>query len=55
MHELIDLCAEGLARFKVPRQVLFIEEGDVALTATGRSQKLKLSELARERLAASAA
>jgi len=52
-QELIDLCARNLARFKVPRHILFIAESDVPMTATGRPQKFKLAELARSRLAAS--
>jgi fatty-acyl-CoA synthase len=51
-HELIDLCAKQLARFKVPRHVLFIEAQDLPLTATGRVQKFRLSAMARDRLAA---
>ncbi|HEX4106562.1 MAG TPA: AMP-binding protein [Solirubrobacteraceae bacterium] len=50
-QELLDLCTQRLARFKVPRHVLFIEEQDIPLTATGRPQKFKLTELAKERLA----
>jgi fatty-acyl-CoA synthase len=51
-QELIDLCAKQLARFKVPRHVLFIEAQDLPLTATGRVQKFRLSAMARDRLAA---
>jgi fatty-acyl-CoA synthase len=49
--ELIALCAAQLARFKVPKHVLFITAEDVPVTATGRPQKFKLAELARLRLA----
>lgn len=54
-QELIDLCAKNLARFKVPRHVLFVTEAEVPMTATGRPQKFKLAALAKERLAQSAA
>jgi fatty-acyl-CoA synthase len=48
--ELLALCAGKLARFKVPRLVLFFEPGEIPLTATGRPQKVKLAAIARERL-----
>ena len=48
---LISLCAQRLARFKVPRHVIFIAAQDIPTTATGRPQKFKLAELARRRLA----
>ncbi|MGQ0696788.1 MAG: AMP-binding protein [Panacagrimonas sp.] len=54
-QELIDLCAKNLARFKVPRHVLFVTESEVPMTVTGRPQKFKLAALAKERLAQSAA
>ena len=50
-QELINLCAQRLARFKVPRHVIFIAVQDIPTTATGRPQKFKLAELARQRLA----
>lgn len=53
--ELLTLCATQLARFKVPKHVLFIAAEDVPVTATGRPQKFKLAELARQRLAAASA
>jgi fatty-acyl-CoA synthase len=51
-EELIQLCASRLARFKVPRHVVFITAEELPLTATGRPQKFRLAELARERVAA---
>jgi fatty-acyl-CoA synthase len=48
--ELIARCAESLARFKVPRHVLFFDAGDIPLTVTGRPQKFKLAALAVARL-----
>lgn len=49
--DLISRCAEKLARFKVPRHVLVLSAGDIPLTVTGRPQKFKLAQLARERIA----
>jgi fatty-acyl-CoA synthase len=48
--ELIALCAGQLARFKVPRHVVFVTAEELPLTATGRVQKFKLAELAKQRL-----
>ena len=50
-QELIALCAGRLARFKVPRHVVFITEQEVPLTATGRPQKFRLADIARQRVA----
>jgi fatty-acyl-CoA synthase len=47
---LLATCTEKLARFKVPRHVLFLEAGDIPLTVTGRPQKFKLAKLAVERI-----
>lgn len=49
---LITLCEARLARFKVPRHILFIAESDIPLTVTGRPQKHLLAAFARERLIA---
>jgi fatty-acyl-CoA synthase len=54
-EELIEHCTQRLARFKVPRHVLFVDAQDLPLTVTGRVQKFKLAELARQRLATPAA
>ncbi len=43
--ELIEWCRQGLARFKVPRHVVFTE---VPKTSTGKIQKFKLRDLAKE-------
>lgn len=53
-QDLLDLCAAHLARFKVPRHVIYLTAQEVPLTATGRPQKFLLAELAIQRLAASA-
>jgi len=47
---LIAMCADQLARFKVPRHVLFLEAADIPLTVTGRPQKFKLAQLAAARI-----
>jgi fatty-acyl-CoA synthase len=50
-EELIRICEARLARFKVPRHVLFLEERDIPLTATGKLQRFRLAEIAKQRLA----
>ena len=52
--ELIAHCKERLARFKVPKYVLFTDAASLPLTATGRVQKFKLVERAKAELAAPA-
>ena len=47
---LISLCSNNLARFKVPRHVLFFAADEIPMTSTGRPQKVKLAQVARERL-----
>jgi fatty-acyl-CoA synthase len=47
---LLATCVAKLARFKVPRHVLFFDAGDIPLTVTGRPQKFKLAKLAVERI-----
>lgn len=47
--ELIAWSKERLARFKVPRRVLFLEPGDLPTTPTGKVQKFKLVDLASAR------
>ena len=41
-EEVLDFCRERLARFKVPRRVIF---GPIERTATGKVQKFKLRAL----------
>jgi fatty-acyl-CoA synthase len=43
--EIIDWCKKGLARYKVPRHVIFAE---VPKTSTGKIQKFKLRDMAKE-------
>ncbi len=47
---LLELCRTHLARFKVPRHVLFAEVSELPTTPTGKVQKFKLVEIAVERL-----
>lgn len=53
-EELIEFCKERLARFKVPKHVLFLAENEIPTTATGKAQKFKLAEWARQRIAGQA-
>jgi fatty-acyl-CoA synthase len=49
-EELSAYCAGRLARFKVPRHVICASLAELPLTATGRVQKFRLSEMAQQRL-----
>lgn len=44
--ELIDLCRSKLARFKVPKKVVFVAAEDLPTTPTGKVQKFRLVQLA---------
>jgi fatty-acyl-CoA synthase len=44
-EEILEWCRQGLARYKVPRHVVFAE---VPKTSTGKIQKFKLREMAKE-------
>ena len=44
-EEILEWCRQGLARYKVPRHVVFSE---VPKTSTGKIQKFKLREMAKE-------
>jgi len=48
--ELIGLARDRLARFKVPKHVLFIEATDLPTTPTGKVQKFRLVDMAKQRL-----
>lgn len=48
--DVIDWCAERLAKFKVPRHVWFIESADWPMTSTGKVQKFRLQDMAEERV-----
>ncbi len=45
-EELIDMCMQRLARFKVPRHVLPISAQDLPVTPSGRARKFLLSQRA---------
>jgi fatty-acyl-CoA synthase len=47
-EELLLLCREKLARFKVPRQVRFLEAAELPTTPTGKVQKFMLVRRAAE-------
>jgi fatty-acyl-CoA synthase len=48
--ELIEYCAQRLARFKVPRHVLFVRAEEIPTTPSGRARKFLLSRRANELL-----
>jgi fatty-acyl-CoA synthase len=48
--ELTSLCAERLARFKVPKHVLFVSATEVPVTPSGRARKFLLSSIAMKTL-----
>lgn len=45
-EELQQLASSRLARYKVPRHVLLVDEADIPVTASGRARKFLLSERA---------
>ena len=47
-EEIRAFCKEGLAHFKVPRYIWFVEE--FPMTVTGKLQKFRMREIAEERL-----
>src|SRR5699024_11613622 len=49
-RDIIDLCRDKLARFKVPRYVWFLQEEDWPFTGNGKLQKFRLTEMAKEYL-----
>jgi fatty-acyl-CoA synthase len=55
VEDLVEYCAERLARFKVPRHVLLTSDGDVPRTPSGRPRKFLLAEQAARRLALASA
>jgi fatty-acyl-CoA synthase len=44
--DVLTHCRAHLARFKVPRRVIFIQPGDLPTTPTGKVQKFKLVDMA---------
>ena len=51
-RDILDWCSSSVARFKLPRHVWFIELTDWPMTSTGKIQKFRLKEIAKQRLAA---
>ncbi|WP_326639385.1 AMP-binding protein [Streptosporangium sp. NBC_01755] len=48
--EIIAFCKENLARFKVPKHVLFAEPSELPTTPTGKIQKFRLVQQAKARI-----
>ncbi|WP_433379640.1 class I adenylate-forming enzyme family protein [Streptosporangium sp. CA-115845] len=48
--EIIAFCKENLARFKVPKHVLFAEPSELPTTPTGKIQKFRLVQQAKTRI-----
>jgi len=46
VSELQTMCSERLARFKVPKHILFLSAQDVPVTPSGRARKFLLSKVA---------
>ncbi len=49
-EDLLALCSERVARFKVPRHLLRIRAEDIPATPSGRARKFLLTQIAMERL-----
>ncbi|MCY0870382.1 MAG: AMP-binding protein, partial [Firmicutes bacterium] len=49
-REVVTWCQNHLARFKVPRHVFFVEAAEWPMTGTGKIQKFKLRDMAKQRL-----
>lgn len=49
-HDLVEFCQARLAKFKVPRHILFVAAADLPATATGKVQKFMLIKKAEAEL-----
>jgi len=49
-EEILGLCKEKLARFKVPKHVLFLGAADLPTTPTGKVQKFRLVKWAQQKI-----
>lgn len=49
-QDLIAFCAAHLARFKIPRHVVFLRGDEIPTTPSGRARKFLLADIVRERL-----
>lgn len=47
---VIEWVRARLARFKVPRHVLFVDESEIPLTASGRAKKFELTKIAQQKI-----
>jgi len=47
-REIVKLCKENMAKFKIPRYVFFVDAGELPFTATGKIQKYKLVDYAKQ-------
>jgi fatty-acyl-CoA synthase len=45
-EDIIALCKDKLARFKVPKRVLFLDRAELPTTPTGKIQKYRLARYA---------
>jgi fatty-acyl-CoA synthase len=50
VDDLLSMCSERLARFKVPKHFLFVSVSDVPVTPSGRARKFLLSKMAMQSL-----
>ena len=49
--EILEFCREKMARYKLPRHVVFMKASEFPMTSTGKVQKFKLAEKMKERFA----
>jgi fatty-acyl-CoA synthase len=49
-QDVLALCRDKLARFKVPKHVLFLDQSDLPTTPTGKVQKYRLAQHAQQLL-----
>ena len=50
IDDLLSMCSDRLARFKVPKHILFVSASDVPLTPSGRARKFLLSQMAVQKI-----
>ncbi|MBE4741758.1 class I adenylate-forming enzyme family protein [Streptomyces caniscabiei] len=48
--DVVALCKQRLARFKVPKHVLFLDAAELPTTPTGKVQKFRLAQYAQKRI-----
>jgi fatty-acyl-CoA synthase len=47
--EIIKYCREKMAKYKVPRHVVFMQAHEFPMTSTGKIQKFRLVDMMNER------